>query len=112
MRMGMGMGTGQEPARAARLATIVTAPLIIGGVIVAPQVRAYLGIPQEQDLESVFCSELVAGAYQEMGALPAIPAANHYLPGDFVSTKKRSRLKLNEGANLSLLLLFYTWHAA
>ena len=60
----------------------------------------------------MFCSELVAGAYQEMGALPAIPAANHYLPGDFVSTKKRSRLKLNEGANLSLLLLFYTWHAA
>jgi hypothetical protein len=53
-------------------------------------VKAFLGVPQEDDLSSVFCSELVAGAYQAVGVLPDSPSANAYLPPDFASGSKRS----------------------
>jgi hypothetical protein len=57
-----------------------------------------------EDLSSVFCSELVAAAYQAMGLL-AEPGAggwssNEYVPRDF-STAARSPLRLREGYALS-----------
>mmetsp|Transcript_12355 Transcript_12355/g.26693 ORF Transcript_12355/g.26693 Transcript_12355/m.26693 type:complete len:308 (-) Transcript_12355:207-1130(-) len=46
---------------------------------------AFLGVHQleEPSLNSVFCSELVAAAYQAIGVMRSSPAANTYLPSDF-----------------------------
>jgi len=52
------------------------------------------------DDSSLFCSELVAAAYQAVGLLPASPAASNYLPADF-STLKKERLPFLNGASLS-----------
>ena len=50
-----------------------------------------------EDLSSLFCSELVAEAYQEMGLLdPKIPS-NEYTPADF-SAKRQRGLKLLKGS--------------
>ena len=55
-----------------------------------------------EDLSSLFCSELVAEAYQVMGFLPENKSdkdykpSNEYTPADF-SYEKRKRLKLLEG---------------
>lgn len=37
----------------------------------------------EEDLSSLFCSELVAEAYQRMGLLPEEKPSNEYTPADF-----------------------------
>ena len=36
-----------------------------------------------EDLSSLFCSELVAESYQELGLLPTSPPSNEYTPQDF-----------------------------
>src|SRR5262245_52461 len=59
-----------------------------------------LGTNRQEDLSSVFCSELVAASYQRMGLLPARPPSNEYTPKDF-STGRRPRLRLLLGARLA-----------
>jgi hypothetical protein len=39
-------------------------------------------------LDSLFCSELVAEAYQAMGLLPPHPPSNEYTPRDFARRKR------------------------
>jgi hypothetical protein len=54
----------------------------------------------EEDLSSLFCSELVAEAYQQMGLLPGPPdgpPSNEYTPRDFSET---GRLPLRPGIGL------------
>lgn len=51
----------------------------------------------EEDLSSLFCSELVAEAYQRIGLLPKDIPSNEYTPKDFTSEKN---LKLLGGASL------------
>lgn len=48
-----------------------------------------------EDLSSLFCSELVAEAYQRLGLLSEDKASNEYTPSDFSQDKK---LQLLEGA--------------
>jgi hypothetical protein len=45
----------------------------------------------KEDLSSIFCSELVAEAYQRLGLLPESIPSNEYTPGDF-SEKKMNKL--------------------
>lgn len=55
---------------------------------------------QRKSWSSIFCSELVAGAYQEMGLLvEADKKAKEYTPKDF-SSDGRPPLKLQHGAEL------------
>lgn len=54
------------------------------------------GASHGEDLSSVFCSELVAEAYQAMGLLPEYPQglpSNEYTPMDFSSRKNLTLLK-------------------
>ena len=51
-----------------------------------------------EDLSSIFCSELVAEAYQYLGLLPDKPPSNEYTPADF-SEKRLWHLK--KGFHLS-----------
>jgi hypothetical protein len=51
-----------------------------------------------EDLSSLFCSELVAAAYQELKLLPRTKAANEYTPADFSTENKNLALR---GARLS-----------
>lgn len=53
-----------------------------------------------EDLSSVFCSELVAEAYQAMGLLPQDIPSNEYTPADF-SKEAKKELPLLQGASLS-----------
>jgi len=46
-------------------------------------VQSFLRIPQRENNDTVFCSELVAGAYKCMGFLPKKRAAADYLPCHF-----------------------------
>lgn len=57
---------------------------------------AYEGIfgANKEDLSSLFCSELVAEAYQRMGLLTEKMSSNEYTPKDFSSEK---RLSLERG---------------
>jgi len=56
---------------------------------------------EEGDLQSFFCSELVATAWKAMGVLPADRNANMYIPGDFSSTGDPARAAaLNPGYRL------------
>jgi hypothetical protein len=48
-----------------------------------------------EDLSSLFCSEMVAEAYQAMDLLPPRPASNEYTPRDFSAAGK---LKLVRGS--------------
>eukprot|EP00731_Ephydatia_muelleri_P014196 Em0007g1506a len=41
----------------------------------------------EEDLSSVFCSQLVAAAYQRMGLMEACKPANTYTPEDFTTSR-------------------------
>lgn len=41
------------------------------------------GTQNTRNLSSLFCSELVAEAFQRMGLLPESPASNEYTPADF-----------------------------
>jgi hypothetical protein len=55
----------------------------------------------EEDLSSLFCSELVAEAYQKMGLLREPPKglpSNEYTPKDF---SEKKGLVLEKGASLS-----------
>lgn len=47
----------------------------------------------EKDITSLFCSELVAQCYIELGLLDIHPSSNNYTPADFA----RKRLKLLSG---------------
>ncbi|MEM8782439.1 MAG: hypothetical protein AAGE65_06225 [Planctomycetota bacterium] len=61
-----------------------------------------LGKPNREDLSSVFCSELVAEAYQAMGLLPEPPEglpSNEYTPMDF-SEARSERLALRRRQRL------------
>ena len=53
-----------------------------------------------EDFSSIFCSELIAETYQQMGLLPGTKSANEYTPGDFASDAK-DELNLLKGAKLS-----------
>lgn len=48
----------------------------------------------DEDLRSLFCSELVAEAYQALGLLATRKPSNEYVPADFSSSRK---LKLTKG---------------
>ena len=61
--------------------------------------EALLAIPHREDMSSVFCSQLVAGAYKRMGLLPPDFAASSYFPRDFSKVAK-ARLPLQNGAYL------------
>lgn len=50
-----------------------------------------------EDLTSLFCSELVAEAYQRLGLLSEDKPSNEYTPCDF-SEKKKEKLKLLKGS--------------
>ena len=50
----------------------------------------------EEDLSSLFCSELVAEAYQRMGILDPERSSSEYTPDDF-SSARDSALKLKSG---------------
>ncbi len=50
----------------------------------------------EEDLSSLFCSELVAEAYQIMGFISNDVASNEYTPADFGGTIKLLDAKLSE----------------
>lgn len=57
-----------------------------------------------EDLSSLFCSELVAESYQQMGLLPntkIAKASNEYTPADFSSKSGCRNLQLQEGITLS-----------
>jgi hypothetical protein len=58
-----------------------------------------LGKNRREDPSSLFCSELVAEAWQRMGLLPKSPPANEYSPRDFSSESQRP-LPLPQGATL------------
>ena len=58
------------------------------------------GLSRSEDLSSLFCSELVAEAYQAMGLLDEPPRglpSNEYVPIDF---SDRRALKLKRGYRL------------
>ena len=42
----------------------------------------------DEDLSSIFCSELVAEAYQSLGLLSEHKASNEYVPADFSSSRE------------------------
>lgn len=46
----------------------------------------------------MYCAEIVARTYQQMGLLPPEPPANAYAPGDF--SAQRRNLRLQQGATL------------
>lgn len=46
-----------------------------------------------EDLSTLFCSELIAEAYQCMGLLPESPPSNEYTPGDFTEKAELPLLK-------------------
>ena len=50
-------------------------------------------------MSSLFCSELVAGAFKAMGLLPEARAASDYLPPHFHSSRRR-KLPLPRGVAL------------
>lgn len=58
-----------------------------------------LGRNRKADLSSLFCSELIAEAYQRMGLLPGSPPSNEYTPRDF-SLQRDPPLYLLQGAKL------------
>ena len=50
----------------------------------------------KEDLSSLFCSELVAGAYKYMGILNTMKPSSEFTPDDFTSDRD-SELVLNFG---------------
>ena len=55
-------------------------------------------LDNKEDLSSLFCSELLAAAYQKMGLLGPEPPSNEYIPKDF---SKASKLQLLHGYSLN-----------
>ena len=49
--------------------------------------KAGLLCNKEEALDSIFCSELVAMAYQRIGILPSSPSSSEYTPEDFASSR-------------------------
>lgn len=47
----------------------------------------------KEDLSTIFCSEMVAAAWQRMGLLPMAPASNSYAPKDFTEDVELPFLK-------------------
>jgi hypothetical protein len=66
-------------------------------------VRGTLSLNSGEDLSGVFCSELVAAAYQRMGLLAGGVSSNNYMPGHF---GKNQMAGLLGGAALGPLILF------
>jgi len=56
-------------------------------------VRALYGTNQAENLESIFCSELVAAAYKRAGLIDAQVLSNNILPKDFAEQSKKIQLK-------------------
>ncbi len=56
----------------------------------------------KEDLSSLFCSELVAEAYQRMGLLSGKKASNEYTPADFSQKKKLALLRGSLGPEVPL----------
>jgi len=48
--------------------------------------KALLHTNQESDLSTLFCSELVAACFKEMGLLSKETVSSNYVPGDFAKT--------------------------
>ena len=46
-------------------------------------VRAAYGGNETEDLSSLFCSQLIAAAYQRLGLLPQDTLSNNFVPSDF-----------------------------
>jgi hypothetical protein len=55
-----------------------------------------------EDLSTLFCSELVAEAYQRLGLLPNNIPSNEYTPADFSSKKNLNLLKGSLGAEIEI----------
>ena len=56
-------------------------------------VRSVYGANQQDDLSSLFCSQLIAAAYITMELLPPDIPSNNYLPGDFAGNITQRLLK-------------------
>jgi hypothetical protein len=54
----------------------------------------------EEDLSSLFCSEMVAEAYQRMGLLSEKKQSNEYTPKDFADVGKLELLRGNLGSEV------------
>jgi hypothetical protein len=66
-------------------------------------IGSVLKFNKQDDLSSVFCSELVAAAWKLMGVLGLNAVSSNFLPKDFAVKKKRKNkeIKLLKGATLS-----------
>ena len=64
----------------------------------------YGGKNRAEDLTAVFCSELVAAAYREMGIFPNDRLANTYIPADFSTRTAVSKRKKRNKRAVKLLL--------
>jgi len=69
-------------------------------------VRAWQGSNTAEDLSSIFCSELVAAAYQRMGLMSAEVPSNNYVPADFAINN--SKVKLEKGKLENLRMIYST----
>lgn len=65
-------------------------------------VRGTMSLNSGEDLSGVFCSELVAAAYQRMGLLEATVSSNNFMPGHF----GKPQMPLQRGASLGPLVFF------
>lgn len=61
------------------------------------------GENDEEDLSSLFCSELVAEAYQCLGLLGTGKPSNEYVPADFSVSRRLELLRGNLGPEINLL---------
>eukprot|EP01103_Thecamoeba_quadrilineata_P019121 TRINITY_DN7614_c0_g1_i1.p1 TRINITY_DN7614_c0_g1~~TRINITY_DN7614_c0_g1_i1.p1 ORF type:complete len:510 (+),score=63.96 TRINITY_DN7614_c0_g1_i1:40-1569(+) len=68
-------------------------------------VKAAEGIRNKEDLSSLFCSQLVAAAYQSYGVLSCEKPSNQYVPKDWASRKNAS-LKFVMDATLHRKIIF------
>lgn len=60
----------------------------------------------EEDLSSVFCSELVAEAYQALGLLGSRRPSNEYVPADFSSSRQLPLKKGTLGREIPLTMVY------
>ena len=58
----------------------------------------------EEDLSSLFCSEMVAEAYQRLGLLPVKKPSNEYTPRDFSDEGKMQLITGSLGKEISVTL--------
>lgn len=62
------------------------------------------GGANEEDLSSLFCSELVAEAYQRLGLLPSAKPSNEYVPADFSEDRGLTLKKGKLGEEVSVTM--------